>query len=398
MAKKEIKIPVNQMVKDYTIATLEKLGVAAEPGKVYNQLRERGAVEPKTNSETRRLAKMLAKEIPTFLPDHVPIDKKKKGEYVIFNAEWKSKIEALICDGMFRPIYLRDEVNQVLQEKGHEGCCTRNHLIWWLSLKGADHMIPEEIAEGIMRYDFEDWSRFRLVEKDAYHPRLEIPDELFYQRIEKQSADSQVKRNLRFNPLTPEQQTERQRYIDDFLDKIEFIYKMDGKAVDQNTVDKLKNDLDVLREFRKWRDAPLTTAQYEAKYEELRDRLKTAPPRKKKRGAVTKKATDAVNSVLATLSTGTIETQHEPKQWELNQIDLKDYIGEFTRNDETGRNKIKEAQQYIDEFCKFEDFDAEFADLRRSVNDYNKPFKGGYIAGIIKNKVMMHESNNQQGV
>ena len=461
MAKKEVKIPVNQMVKEYTIATLKRLGVAAETGKVYNQLKERGTVEPKTNSETRRLAKMLAKEIPTFLPNHVPIDKKKKREYVIFNAEWKAKIEGLITDDTFTPIYLRDEVDKVLREKGYNGCCTRNHLIWWLSLKGADHMTPEEIAEGIMGHDYEDWSLFRLVEKDAYHPRLEIPDELFYQHIEKQSADgnnsdtadAQRKKSLRFSPLTSEQQRERQTYIDDFLDKVEFIYEMDGKAVDQKTVDELKNDLDVLKEFRKWRDAPLTTAQYEEKYEELRDQLKTAPPRKKKRGAAKKKATDVASPVFPTLPTNTIEisevqsgdeqteteeviehsanesteqpsvgeqttdsseqdhadvfsaeneytesndAQHEPEQWELNQMELTDYINEFTSNDETGKNKIKEVKDYIDAFCKFKDFDAEFDDLKRSVDDYQKRFKGGYIAGIIKNKVMQHESNDEQ--
>lgn len=453
MAKKEVKIPVNKMVKEYTIDTLKKLGVAAETGKVYNQLKETGAVEPKTNSETRQLAKMLAKEIPTFLPNHVPIDKKKKGEYVIFNAEWKAKIEGLITDDTFTPIYLRDEVDKVLREKGYNGCCTRNHLIWWLSLKGAAHMTPDEIAEGIMSHDYEDWNQFRLIENDAYHPRLEIPDELLYKRLEEQSTDAQRKKILRFIPLSDEQQEKRQKYMDDFLDKVEFIYEMDGKAVDQKTVDKLKNDLDVLKEFRKWRDAPLTTAQYEEKYEELRDQLKTAPPRKKKRGAAKKKATDVASPVSPTLPTDTIEmcedqsgdeqteieevmehsdnksteqlsadeqttdsseqgradgfsteneytesndAQHEPEQWELNQMELSDYVNEFTRNDETGRNKISEVQEYIDAFCKFKDFDAEFDDLKRSVDDYQKRFKGGYIAGIIKNKVMQHESNDEQ--
>ena len=453
MAKKEVKIPVNKMVKEYTIDTLKKLGVAAETGKVYNQLKETGAVEPKTNSETRQLAKMLAKEIPTFLPNHVPIDKKKKGEYVIFNAEWKAKIEGLITDDTFTPIYLRDEVDKVLREKGYNGCCTRNHLIWWLSLKGAAHMTPDEIAEGIMSHDYEDWNQFRLIENDAYHPRLEIPDELLYKRLEEQSTDAQRKKILRFIPLSDEQQEKRQKYMDDFLDKVEFIYEMDGKAVDQKTVDKLKNDLDVLKEFRKWRDAPLTTAQYEEKYEELRDQLKTAPPRKKKRGAAKKKATDVASPVSPTLPTDTIEmcedqsgdeqteideviehsdnksteqlsadeqttdsseqgradgfsaeneytesndAQHEPEQWELNQMELSDYINEFTSNDETGKNKIKEVKDYIDAFCKFKDFDAEFADLKRIVDNYQKRFKGGFIAGVIKNKVMEHESTEQQ--
>ena len=434
MAKKEVKIPVNKMVKEYTIDTLKKLGVAAETGKMYNQLKETGAVEPKTNSETRQLAKMLAKEIPTFLPNHVPIDKKKKGEYVIFNAEWKAKIEGLITDDTFTPIYLRDEVDKVLREKGYNGCCTRNHLIWWLSLKGAAHMTPDEIAEGIMSHDYEDWNQFRLIENDAYHPRLEIPDELLYKRLEEQSTDAQRKKSLRFIPLSDEQQEKRQKYMDDFLDKVEFIYEMDGKAVDQKTVDKLKNDLDVLKEFRKWRDAPLTTAQYEEKYEELRDQLKTAPPRKKKRGAAKKKATDVASPVSPTLPTDTIEmcedqsgdeqteideviehsdnksteqlsadeqttdsseqgradgfsaeneytesndAQHEPEQWELNQMELSDYINEFTSNDETGKNKIKEVKDYIDAFCKFKDFDAEFADLKRIVDNYQKRFKGG---------------------
>ena len=314
-------------------------------------------------------------------------------------------------------------------------------------------MTPDEIAEGIMSHDYEDWNQFRLIENDAYHPRLEIPDELLYKRLEEQSTDAQRKKILRFIPLSDEQQEKRQKYMDDFLDKVEFIYEMDGKAVDQKTVDKLKNDLDVLKEFRKWRDAPLTTAQYEEKYEELRDQLKTAPPRKKKRGAAKKKATDVASPVSPTLPTDTIEmcedqsgdeqteideviehsdnksteqlsadeqttdsseqgradgfsaeneytesndAQHEPEQWELNQMELSDYINEFTSNDETGKNKIKEVKDYIDAFCKFKDFDAEFADLKRIVDNYQKRFKGGFIAGVIKNKVMEHESTEQQ--
>ena len=90
------------------------------------------------------------------------------------------------------------------------------------------------------------------------------------------------------------------------------------------------------------------------------------------------------------------DSQHEPEQWELNQMELTDYINEFTRNDETGKNKIKEVKDYIDAFCKFKDFDAEFADLKRIVDNYQKRFKGGFIAGVIKNKVMEHESTEQQ--
>ena len=219
--------------------------------------------------------------------------------------------------------------------------------------------------------------------------------------------------------------------MDDFLDKVEFIYEMDGKAVDQKTVDKLKNDLDVLKEFRKWRDAPLTTAQYEEKYEELRDQLKTAPPRKKKRGAAKKKATDVASPVSPTLPTDTIEMcedQSGDEQTEIDEViehsdnksteqlsadeqttdsseqgraDGFSAENEYTesndaQHDETGKNKIKEVKDYIDAFCKFKDFDAEFADLKRIVDNYQKRFKGGFIAGVIKNKVMEHESTEQQ--
>lgn len=415
-----VRIPCNSTVKNYTFATLKRLGLDAKPGKVYNDIVSGNGAIPKNVYATSTKAKTLLEMIPKFHPP-VPVTAAEKQEYDALIEQWGTHIKTQINDA-FSVIYLCDEVNKVLQKKNSTVRCQRKHLVWCLSLLGESAMTPKGVADAILRYDGTDWENL---------PQLENDDK-YYVRLNDDSDEEKQK----------------------FLDTVEFIYALSSSAADASLVEKIQNDIDVLTEFSRWGDA-LTDYKYVERYKEFAGRLQTLPAalqkkykagKKQMKSATPKKqemtheeeqcatvtekeevmessanesteqpsvdeqTTDsseqdqpsgnsAENADTHQQSNEDIEStdaQHEPEQWELNQMELSDYINEFTSNDETGKNKIKEVKDYIDAFCKFKDFDAEFADLKRIVDNYQKRFKGGFIAGVIKNKVMEHESTEQQ--
>lgn len=420
-----VRIPCNSTVKNYTFATLKRLGLDEKPGKVYNDIVYGNGAIPKSVYAASTKAKTLLEMIPKFHPP-VPVTAAEKQEYDALIEQWGTYIKTQMNDA-FSVIYLCDEVNKVLQKKNSMVRCQRKHLVWCLSLLGESAMTPKGVADAIVKYDGTDWESL---------PQLENDDK-YYVRLHDDSDEEQQK----------------------FLDTVEFIFALSSSSADVSWGEKIQNDIDVLTEFSKWGDV-LKDYKYVERYKEFAGRLQTLPAALSKKFKVTKKqmksaapkkqemtheeeqcatttekedviesstnenteqlsvAEQTTESSAAVEAQSTVKEEHEqsdgvsaenddtesennqyfPEQWELNQMELKDYIDEFTRNDETGRYKIKEVQEYIEAFCKFKDFDAEFDDLKRSVDDYQKSFKGGYIAGIIKNKVLAHESKNQQGL
>jgi len=416
-----VRIPCNSTVKNYTFATLKRLGLDEKPGKVYNDIVSGNGAIPKRVYAASMKAKTLLEMIPKFLPP-VPVTAAEKQEYDTLIEQWSTHIITQMNDA-FSVIYLCDEVNKVLEKKNSTVRCQRKHLVWCLSLLGESAMTPKGVADAITKYHGTDWESL---------PHLENDDK-YYVRLHDDSDEEKQK----------------------FLDTVEFIFALSSSSADVSWGEKIQNDIDVLTEFSKWGDA-LKDYKYVERYKEFAGRIQTLPAAFSKKFKVTKKQMKAAapgkleitheeepcatttekedviesftnesteqpsaakqtaesSAAVEALSlvkeeheqsdgvsaendnTESENSQHFPEQWELNQMELTDYIDEFTRNDETGRYKIKEVQEYIDAFCKFKDFDAEFDDLKRSVDDYQKSFKGGYIAGIIKNKVM-HLRNQQ---
>lgn len=350
-----VRIPCNSTVKKYTFATLKRLGLDAKPGKVYNDIISGNGVISMRLSVVSTKARMLQKMIPLFHPP-VPVTAAEKLEYDALIEQWGTLIENKINDA-FSFIYLCDEVNKVLKKKKSMVRCQHKHLVWCLSLFGESAMTPKGVADAILKYNGTDWENI---------PQLENDDK-YYVRLNDDSDKEKQK----------------------FLDTVEFIYALSPSAADSSLVGKIENDINVLTEFSKWGDN-LTDYKYEDRYREFAGRLQTLPAAFSKKYKAVKKKLKSATTVEHT----TEDSQHEPEQWELNRIDLTDYINEFTSDDEIGKHRIEEVQQYIDDFCKFKDFETEFYDLKRSVAEYQKGFKGGYIAGIIKNKVMEHESKN----
>ena len=254
--KAAVRIPCNATVKNYTIATLKRLGLDAGPGRVYNNLISGKGVIPKNNRVVNDLVELLLKKIPTFIPPVAITDAEKK-RFETFNEKWADSIKKLV-GGQFTPIYLRDEVNKILLRKQYPVRCERIHLVWCLSLKGESWMTPEKVAAAIIEYDGNDWNDLPLLKNDTvYHVRL-----------------------------TDNTEEERKK----FLDTVEFIYKLTSHSADSSLVEKLQNDVDVLSEFEKWKD-DMMSYKYIERYEEFVSRLQTAPVVRKKKKTATPPAT-----------------------------------------------------------------------------------------------------------
>ena len=425
-ANTAVKIPCNSTVKNFTIATLQRLGLDAMPGKVYNMITSGEGVIPKSSLETNRLVDLLLKKIPLCLPP-VPPTAAEKAQYKEFNEKWCAALrEKQVLK--FQSVYLRDEVNKVLQRKNYPQRCQRIHLVWCLSLKGEAYMTPEKIADAIMEYDGTDWANVLPLKNDtAYYVRLS------------NNTDE-----------------EKQR----FLDAVEFIYSLSSQSADPTFVEKLQNDLDVLSEFAKWED-DLTSYKYADRYQELVDRLQTAPvARKRKKNAkkaelsatkvtpdcstekevsapanVGPTATPTVKDLMqhqqpenadipsegdepekddnATVIThddtnkeyvlATIEKQdyttvqaendddsehtddmNAPEQWELNMWKLLAYLDEKTENDTEGKKRIKYAEKDIDAFCHLPNFEILFENLKGMIESGTVKYPGGFAVGKIR--------------
>ena len=251
--KPAVRIPCNATVKNYTVATFQRLGLDAGPGKVYNKLVSGEGVVPRTNKEVNDLVDLLLKKIPQFLPP-VPPTAAEIEKYKEFNQKWIDSIQKM-KQRQFTPVYLRDEVNKVLERKQYSQRCKRIHLVWCLSLKGEKYMTPEKIADAIIEYDGTDWDNMLPLKNDtAYHVRL-----------------------------TTDTKEEREK----FLDTVEFIYTLSSQSADPTFVEKLRNDLVVLSEIDEWKDN-LTSYKYTERYKELVSRLQTAPGISQKKRAARK--------------------------------------------------------------------------------------------------------------
>lgn len=249
-----VRIPCNSTVKNYTFATLKRLGLDEKPGKVYNDIVSGNGAIPKSVYATTTKAKTLLEMIPKFHPP-VPVTAAEMQEYDALIEQWGTHIKTQMNDA-FSVIYLCDEVNKVLQKKNSTVRCQRKHLVWCLSLLGESAMTPKGVADAILKYDGTDWENL---------PQLENDDK-YYVRLNDDSDEEKQK----------------------FLDTVEFIYALSSSAADASLVEKIQNDIEVLTEFSGWGDA-LTDYKYVERYKEFAGRLQTLPAALSKKFKVTKK-------------------------------------------------------------------------------------------------------------
>ena len=247
----EGRIPCNSGVKEYTIATLKRLGLGDKPGRVYNSIISGIGITSEHNRDVSLKAKTLLEMIPKFRPPvSVPITEVESKEYDAFNEKWSEHIKSLMNDA-FSIIYLRDEVNKVLAKRKSNIKCERKHLVWCLSLFGESAMTPEGVANAICKYNNFSWETLQPLKNDtAYNVRL------------KDHSDEGKQK---------------------FLDTIEFMYALSlDDATYISLKEKLQNDINVLKDCAKW-CKNLTDYKYVDRYREFAGKLQTLPATLKKK-------------------------------------------------------------------------------------------------------------------
>ncbi len=399
--KTAVRIPCNATVKNYTVATLKRLGLDAGPGKIYNKLVSGEGVVPRSNKEINDLVDLLKKKIPKFLPP-VPPTAAEIEKYKEFNQKWMDSIQKM-KQNQFRPVYLRDEVNKIFERKHYPQRCKRIHLVWCLSLKGEEHMTPEKIADAIIEYDGTDWENMLTLKNDTAY-------------------------NVRLANVTDEEKEK-------FLDTVEFIYSLSSQSADPSIVEKLQNDLEVLAEIEDWKEN-LTSYKYAERYDEMVGRLQTAPGASKKRRGARKSVKPAASKQedttmesmanseesmkeSATLSEQVLlqQKQLKPDQpdngeditqsgeeynitkeeiWARNKSVLRTYLENLSNNDFEARRRVRDAAPDIEYFSKMDEFESRLEEVKDLVQKFEKPFKCSYAIGIIRNKVSAYKRLQQQ--
>ena len=251
------RIPCNEKVKKYTIATLKRLGIHCTLAKLYETLMAGKTVKTRHNAAALSLLQELTEKIDGFIPP-VPTSNSDVKKIKQFLAKWKEKVTHLNEDlntSTASPVYLRDQVNVLLQQKKCNVQCSNHHLEWFLLRYGAEAMTPDKIASAIIQHSETDWNNLKTpIKDDEYHPRL----------VENTKESRQS-----------------------FREKVEFIYDFVYSFDVDALTKKLqrghfsnrarKNDLDVISDLQKWQKETPRSYEYAERYQSLLDRLQTAP-------------------------------------------------------------------------------------------------------------------------
>lgn len=418
---KVVVIRCNSQVKKFTLMRITQLGLDVGLAQLYKNLVKEGSTTCKRDTVVVKLAEQLLKFIPSIRP-RFPLTTIEVNEMTQFVSAWKERVSGLITDRQYSPIYYKDIVNQLLENKTNIRC-SQKHLEWCLSILGSENMKPSKIADTILKYDAQSWEEVKpLAKNDHYSVRLDN----YSKEIQK-----------------------------DFRDKVEFIFKLSTPSVGDTLIGQLQNDIQVIAEMKKWcNDDHPSYRTTIAEYLEFIHRLQTVTssilPKKlikkmegiinqnedvtetsevevkPKAKAVTNKSNRIMSETSKTPSEGektpvaqdsprkedndntamsikpnnddrkpiidTIPFEEdisdypdgEPGNDHFNFEELMEYLNEKLINDSSGREKIKNAIDTVYAFCKLENFTIRFAQLRAMIDSGTVKWPGGFAVGEMR--------------
>lgn len=242
-----VRIPCNKVVKEYTTANIKQLVYGCTLSELYEKLVSGEAVKTRRNVAALNLLQDLLGQIEGFAPP-VPVSNSDHKRIKQFLDKWKDKVtllESQINALSTSPIYLRDKVNEVLKQKKSKVQCTNLHLEWYLLTYGAAEMMPDRIASVMMLHSETIETQIKAPRNnDNYYPRLV------------ENSDSSRKQ---------------------FRSVVEFIYDFPCSVDIDALTGKLTNDLEVVAELQTWHKEKPKDYEYVMRYQELVDKLQTAP-------------------------------------------------------------------------------------------------------------------------
>lgn len=365
-ANKPVSIPCSKIVYEFTKKKLQDLGGLSISG-VYHMITEGKGIVLQRDKKALQQIEELIVSVEDFKPS-VPMTSTDVLKIRTFVSKWKSELvkvkKQLLHAGT--PVYMQDEVAKVLKQKKSKVKFHEVMLEWYLSTFGGDNMTPENVADAVIRHDATDWTKTKPLAKD-YQYNIRMAD-----------CSSEVKSSV--------------------ANTVQWIYEIKAGDVDKDLASHLANDLQVMKEFAKWRDNDPKNYEYRNVVQGFINRLQTIVPETifegvetpqkendiEQKNVVTEKGTTVVEPTT-TSQAGTLSSDEARR--ESNRAKLQTYLNELTRYDSEAHRRVNDAAADIEEFSQFSDFDSQFDNLKTSVASSPIPFKGGYALGFIHNKV-----------
>lgn len=362
---KPVSVSCSKIVYEFTKKKLQDLGGLSISG-VYHMITEGKGIVLQRDKKALQQIEELIVSVDNFKPS-VPMTSNDALRIRTFVGKWKSEL-ARVKKQLQRagtPIYFQDEVAKVLKKKKSKVKFHEVMLEWYLSTFGGEDMTPENVADAVIRHDATDWTNTKPLAKDYQY-------------------------NIRMADCRPEAKSS-------VANTVQWIYEIKAGDVDKDLASHLANDLQVMKEFAKWRDKDPKDYEYRSVVQGFINRLQTIVPEIifegvetpqkendiKQKNVVTEEATTVVGPTTHQASTPSTDEARR----ESNRAKLQTYLNELTRYDPEAQRRVNEAAADIEEFSRFNDFDSQFDNLKTTVVSSPSPFKGGYAVGVIRNKV-----------
>ena len=362
---KPVSVSCSKIVYEFTKKKLHDLGGLSISGTYHMIMEGKGIVLQRDKKALQQIDELIV-SVDNFRPS-VPMTSNDALRIRTFVGKWKSELlrEKKQLQRAGTPIYFQDEVTKVLKQKKSKVKFHEVMLEWYLSTFGGEDMTPENVADAVIRHDATDWTNTKPLVKDYQY-------------------------NIRMADCRPEVKSS-------VANTVQWIYEIKAGDVDKDLASHLANDLQVMKEFAKWRDKDPKDYEYRNVVQGFINRLQTIVPETifegvetpqkdndiEQKNVVTEEATTVVEPTTHQASTPSTD---EARQ-ESNRAKLQTYLNELTRYDPEAQRRVNEAAADIEEFSRFSDFDSQFDNLKTTVISSPSPVKGGYAVGVIRNKV-----------
>lgn len=372
---KPVSISCSKIVYDFTKKKLQDLGGLSISG-VYHMITEGKGIVLQRDKKALQQIEELIVSVENFKPS-VPMTSNDVLKIRTFVSKWKSELvrvkKQLLHAGT--PVYLQDEVAKVLKQKKSKVKFHEVMLEWYLATFGGEDMTPENVADAVIRHDATDWTKTKSLAKDYQY-------------------------NIRMADCRPEVKSSVAKTV-------QWIYEIKAGDVDKDLVSHLANDLQVMKEFAKWRDKDPKDYEYRSVVQGFINRLQTIVPEIifegvetpqkendiKQKNVVTEEATTVVEPMASSEEEIPPYSEEEPEQWEMNYAEIHDYLREASANDPNGLERIKDANELIVQFCHLDNFREKFSELQTMIESGSVLYPGGFAAKKIKE--MLGQANEQ---
>ena len=418
--KQHVYIKCNSAVKNFTMERVRQLGIDVGLAQLYVNLSKDGSISCKRDASVVKLAEKLIKIIPGIRP-RILLTTADVNELTQFITKWKARVSELIVKRQYKPVYYEDIVNSLLLGKS-DIKCSRVHLEWCLAVLGPKNMKPGKIVDVILKHDSKEWDELLpLANDDYYSVRLaENSEDIqtdfrrkieFIYRLSDPALDDSIIDELKsdinvvndMKQLREEATANYREMIKKYLELISRLQTISSSFLPKKLIRKLEGIVNQTEEVK-------DTSEVEIRTDSNSTPPKTYVEPPKPAVLDLKPIHEALSSPSAqsasvqntpspssddSLITTTIpekedsfdfpeEVPGEPGDDEFNYEELMDYLNEKLENDSSGREKIKNAMDIVYAFCKLEDFDTRFTQLRAMIDSGTVKWPGGFAVGEMR--------------